>query len=120
MKPFKRNLTIIQGADFDDDFVWQAGPDEDNLAPVDITGCTARMQVRAEVDSPDVLLSLTTENGGIALGGATGSVVLTLTALQTAAIDWEQGVYDLELVYPDARVRRLMAGRVVVSPEVTR
>ena len=78
------------------------------------------MQVRSSVDSPAVLLELTTENGRIRLGGPSGAIELHLSAQETAAIEWESGVYDLEIEFAGGQVRRLFAGRVKVSKEVTR
>lgn len=115
--PFKLPLTIYQGSTFMEQVTWKAGQP---AAPVDLTGCTARAQVRAEIEAPDVLLDLTTENGRIELGGATGTVTIKITAEDTAAITWTEGVYDLEVVFADGYVRRLLAGGVAVSPEVTR
>jgi hypothetical protein len=95
-------LVIEQGATFIWPFLWQAGPTMKTLEPVDLTGCTARMQVRAEIDSVDVLLDLTTENSGIVLGGATGMVTVEVSATATSAIDWTSGVFDLEVSSPRA------------------
>jgi hypothetical protein len=88
--------------------------------PVDLTGYTARMQIRASVGAQTVLLELTTENGGITLGGAAGMVTRTITEAQAAAVGFTSGVYDLELVDADGAVTRLAEGLVSVSPEVTR
>lgn len=113
--------SIIQGATFTQSLTWKTKPDENTTAtPVDLTGCTARMQVRAKVNASEVLLTLTTENGGIALGGTAGTIELLIDADDTAALTWAAGVYDLEIVYPGGQVRRLMYGSVSVSPEVTR
>lgn len=115
IKPVKRNMTIIQGADLDLIFTWRAAG-----APVNLTGCTARLQVRSDIDSI-VLLELTTENGGIQLGGATGTVRRYMNPAATAAIvPWEEAVYDLEIMFPSGSVRRLLAGNATVSREVTR
>jgi len=116
-KPAKHNITIYQGATLRDVTTWKSG---DPAVPVDLTGCTARMQVRQKVESTDVLLSLTTENGGIILGGTAGTVTIYLSATATAALTWKSGVYDLEIEFGTGDVRRLLAGAVVVSPEVTR
>lgn len=116
-KPFKQNITIIQGATLDLLVTWRAG---DPAVAVDLTGCTARMQVREKITSPTPLISLTTENGGIVLGGAAGTIRRFMDADDTADIDWKSGVYDLEIEFADGTVRRLLAGSVVVSPEVTR
>lgn len=117
--PVKRKLTINQGATFRAAWVWKPGG-----VPMDFTGCTARMQVRAERESPEVLLELTTENGGITLGAVPGEIALYLGATSTASgvLDWESGVYDLEIQHPAGpeEVTRFAEGAVVVRPEVTR
>ena len=119
--PFKAPLKIYQGATFTKSLTWKTAPDEESAkTPVDLTGCTARMQVRAKVGASEVLLSLTTENGGIALGGTAGTIELLIDADDTAAIAWTSGVYDLEIVFPGGQVRRLMYGSFTVSLEVTR
>jgi hypothetical protein len=111
-----KDIIIEQGATFRYSLIWK---DSDNL-PIDITGYTARMQVRKSFNSNDPLLSLTTENGGIALGGILGTIVVTATATLTAAIDVRAGVYDLELQSASGVVTRLVEGKVTINPEVTR
>lgn len=118
-KAFRVNLSIDQGSDFDRTFTLKNGPAE-SRTPVDLTGYTARMQVRQDIDDEDPLLELTTENGGIVLGDAAGTIQLVLTATQTAGLDFDSAVYDLELVSGAGRVRRLMRGVVTLSREVTR
>lgn len=119
--PTKVPLKIYQGATFFESWEWETSADEGaTYTPVDLTGCTARMQVRAEVASATALLTLTTENGGISLGGTAGTIELLVDAEDTAAITWDSGVYDLEIVYPGGQVTRLAYGSVTVSPEVTR
>lgn len=120
MASFKRKLTIYQGATFDDIVVWKMGDSPETAIPVDLTGCTARAHIRPDLDSSTVLMRLTTENGRIALGGATGSIRIRIEADDTAAIDWGGGIYDLEIRFPDGTVMRKMKGMVVVSREVTR
>jgi len=114
--PAKLKFTIYQGATFRKRLTWKAP----SGTPIDLTGCTARMQVRAEVDSDVVLLSLTTENGGISLGGAAGTIDLLSADDETAAMTWDGGVWDLEIVHPNGDVTRLAQGSISVSPEVTR
>ena len=115
-KPAKLKFTIYQGATFRKRLTWTAP----SGTPVDLTGCTARMQVRSEVESPDALLELTTVNGGIVLGGALGTIDLYVSDEDTGAITWDGGVWDLEIVHPGGEVTRLAQGSVSVSPEVTR
>lgn len=84
--------------------------------PVDLTDCTARMDIR---DSAGVLLlSLTTENGRLVIA-APGRLIITLTAAETTAITWSAGSYDLELHMSNGDVTRWAQGAVSVSREVT-
>ena len=85
--------------------------------PVDLTGATARMQIREQVGGA-VLLELTTENDGLAISGP-GTITRTLSATQTAALTWAEAVYDLEVEYADGTVQRYLQGAVTVSREVT-
>lgn len=117
MAASKVKLAIEQGATFRKRFTWLTGTP---AAPVDLTGFTARSQVRADVDAPAVLVEMNTENGGIVLGAGPGTIDLYIAADNTAVFTWESGVYDLELVAPGGDVTRLVAGPVSVSREVTR
>jgi len=110
------DFEIEQGATFVRTITWK------NSAGilVDLTGYTARMQVRSTVAAPDVLLELTNANSRLGLGGAAGTVAIRLSAAETALISWRKGVYDLELVAPSGTVTRLLTGAVTVSFEVTR
>lgn len=117
MPAAKLKLTIEQGATFRKLLTWQTGTP---LAPVDLTGCTARMHIRAEVASPDVLHALTTENAGITLGGTAGTLALHIPADATSSIAAGSAVYDLEIVLPSGDVHRLVGGTVTITAEVTR
>jgi len=117
MAAAKLKLAIEQGATFRKTLTWKAGMP---AVAVDLTGCTARMHIRAEVASATPLVTLTTENAGITLGSAAGTIVLLIPAIATSAFTWESGVYDLEVALTNGDVRRLLYGAVSVSPEVTR
>ena len=110
-------LVIEQGATFRRTFTWLTGTPS---APVNLTGYSARMQIRKTTASSAVYATLTSANGGIVLGGAAGTIELFISAVDTAAYSWSTGVYDLELVAPSGDVRRLIGGAVRVDPEVTR
>lgn len=115
--PAKHNLYIYRGATFSEAITWK----DENATPIDLTGFTARMQMRETVEASMPFLSLTTENGGIALGGAAGTINILATAAATSAITASAGVYDLEIVAGDTiTVTRLLEGLVFISPEVTR
>jgi len=112
--PAVYNLTMYQGASFDYTFTWKIDDEEVNLA-----GSSARMQVRRDYASDDVVLDLTNQEG-ITLGGAAGTILVEVDDETTSEIDDAHYVYDLELESPGGEVYRLLQGKFVVSPEVTR
>ncbi len=109
------NFTIEQGATFNLLLTWEI-----DGTPVNITNWTARLAARVDVEDSEVILSLTTSNGGITLGGAAGTISLNQTATQTALLPAGTYVYDLELVSAVGAVTRLVQGELNISPEVTR
>ena len=88
--------------------------------PVDLTGFKARMAIKNRVGGT-VLYTLTTENGGIVIDAAAKLVTLNISAVDTAAMTFTTGVYDLEMVSgaTPAVVTALLSGSVTVSKEVT-
>jgi hypothetical protein len=89
--------------------------------PHDLSSYTARMQIKDKVGG-NVLLSLTTENGGITIDPTAKTITRTISATDTAAITWTYGVYDMELVAPDGTVTNLNPDGplpVIVQREVT-
>jgi hypothetical protein len=88
---------------------------------MDLSGHIARMHIRQKVASPEIILALTSENGGLTLGGAAGTIDLFISDEDTASLTIRSGVYDLEIeTVPDGDVTRIIQGQVQVSPEVTR
>lgn len=113
----KANLIIEQGADWQPVFQYL---DEDGMTPIDLTGYSARMQIRQTAWDPTVLADMTTGNGKITISAPTGEVAIHLTAAETSALSFATAVYDLEIVAPNGLVTRLAAGALALSLEVTR
>ena len=117
------NFTVEQGATCIREFVWNTNSTAScstASTPVNLTGYTARMQIRETVESSTVLYEASTTNGHLAITAATGTVKLTIPAATSAAWTWTKGVYDLELTSPTGVVTRLVKGTITVSREVTR
>ena len=111
------NIVADQGATLSRTITWKTSA----KVAINVTGYTARMHVRATVDASTTLLVLTTENTCITLGGAAGTVTMTVPASVTANLTPGIHVYDLELIAPvSGVVSRLVQGNFVVRPEVTR
>lgn len=72
------DLTIAAGATFEMPVTWSS---KETGQAIDLTGYTARMQIRADHASASAEIELTTENGRIVIDGPAGKIALTLTAL---------------------------------------
>jgi hypothetical protein len=114
MAAVTHDFLIEQGATKTLRFIWK----DSEGVPVDLTSYTARMQLRRTVSSDTVVAELTTENGGIVLGGTDGTVDVEFSAELTAGLS-KDGVYDLELESAGV-VTRLVQGNFTLSREVTR
>ena len=112
------NLHIKKGARFDKVFTWKDS--NGNLVPM--AGLQGRMQIRQKLDSLAYAVELTTENGGMTLGAADGTVTLYMGATATDALTIDNGVYDIEIYDPlDVdNVTNLIGGVVTITQGVTR
>jgi hypothetical protein len=88
-------------------------------APIDLTAMTARMHIRLAIDDAAAIVTLTTENGGLTLGGTAGTITVYISATDTAALDFTNAVYDIEIISAGV-VTRVLEGSVAFSQEVTR
>ncbi len=114
MTAVKLKLKIEQGATFRKRWRWRSGG-----VIVDLTGYTARMQIRPDVDSDMVLADLTTQNGKLFIENKEWFGI-DLNPEFTAGLNFEDAVYDYELVAPNGDVWRMLQGISTVSREVTR
>lgn len=89
------------------------------LSAVDITGYTARMQLRSHPSDSVAVLTLT-NTSGITIDGPTGTLAVRATAQQTAAISAGPYYYDLEITSPTGVKTRIVQGELNVNAEVTR
>lgn len=108
------NFTIDQGSTWTLQLVYN----NPQGAPINLTGYTARMQIRSKSNSPTAVLTLNTGGQGITITGPTGTLDLIATDEQTGAIPAGFYVYDLELSN-NGVITRLIQGQVTVSPQVT-
>ena len=108
------------------DFQIQAGDDmkvkvsivDKQAQPVDVSAYRAAMQIRACIDSPDAIDTLTTENGRIEMGN--GFLVLNFTNRVTEKFHAGSFVYDLELISPTDFITKILGGTAKVLAEVTK
>lgn len=88
--------------------------------PVDLTGFTARMQVRTKLEDTTILHELTTENSGIVIDNILKTITLKITAAETTLFTFTTAVYSLELISSGGEVSPFAGGTISVIKEVTR
>jgi len=110
------NIIADQGATFARVVTWK----DDTGTPVNLTGYSARMQVRQRYVSTSTVLSLTSPSSGITLGTTNGQIQINVSATTMAGISAGDYRYDLELVSGGGVVTRLLMGSFTVRAEVTR
>lgn len=120
------NFEIEQGATFSRTFevfdTFIADGDVGNVES-NLTGWSARLQVRKKPQSSTTLLSLTMGSGLSIPTPANGTILMELTSVQTAALDFNCASYDLELFVTGsspAVVDKLIRGEVTLIRESTR
>lgn len=109
------NLTIEKKSAFQRRLIYK----DSNGRAINLTGWTAKLQIKPAADSVTVLIELSTTNGRIALGGNAGFIDLYVSVADTTSIAWTTGVYDLLLTPADGKSRRLVQGTMTASPGVT-
>ena len=117
MTPGKYNIVCPQGSTFVKSITYYIDGE-----PVDLSSHSAKMQIRESHKSEEVTLELSTENFRIFLGEE-GTISLELSSEVTAGIYPKEYVYDLEISMPGMGtpiVTRLIEGKFIVTPEVTR
>jgi hypothetical protein len=72
----------------------------------DLSGSTARGQIRSHAAAPTALYG--------------NEVVLSVPAADSSAWAWRTGAYDVEITDTAGNITRLVEGYVVVHPDVTR
>lgn len=87
--------------------------------PVDLTGYTARMQIRGKLEDTEFIHELTTENGGITINTTDSTLTLTISATATALFTFSTAVYSLELISGTV-VTPFVNGTITMYKEVTR
>jgi hypothetical protein len=98
--------------------------DKNTKAIRDLTGYTAKMQIRKSLSSAATLYqtlnSPPTSGTGIDMSSAaTGTLVILIDELVTATYTWSYGFYDLAIVDASGDPEYIMQGDVLLTPNVT-
>jgi hypothetical protein len=123
------SFVIEQGATTNINVQWNDADD----TPISLEGCHARMHIRPDINSSDILLSLTSSLNpnttcldGLLLSGSdgitlvqSGSIGIVISAYSSSILNFNEAYYDLEIVN-GCEVTRLLEGKVKLSKNVTR
>ena len=122
----KYSFVIEQGATTNVQINWT----DASGSAIDLTGYSARMQIRPSVESSQIFLSLSSslqsDNTGINLSGSnfntplqSGSLSIYISAASSSLLNFGEAFYDLELER-QGEVTRLLEGKIKLSKNVTR
>lgn len=116
------DITVYQGASFYLPFELTDNDGE----PVSLTGATIRAKVRNDLDDAAAILTFT----GTVVSGEDGTGEITATPAETAAIvlpasaakkrPLTKYLYDVEVLFSDGKVQRILEGFCFFSPEATK
>jgi hypothetical protein len=117
------DLELTAGTTFGFAVTWQQKSGE-TLAPIDITGCTARFQVR-DAKTDELLIDAQTEGRGIEIpAGADGLIKVSLGPEVTRGLSPRaigQAVYELRVYFPSGDAYPVLpAGFLVIKRGVIR
>lgn len=109
----KANITIDQGTTFSTNFDLT----DENDDPIDLSAYTAEAQIRRWYTSVNAAATFTTNTGANA---AAGTLTISLTAAQTANLEYGRYVYDVKVADASNTITRVIEGIVTVTPRVSR
>ena len=107
-----KNLVIDQGATFTSDITVK----DINGNVFDLTGYTAVAKLAKGYSSTRTRTAMTT---AFAQDRTSGILSISLTSNQTASLDPERYVYDVEITSSGGIVTRVLEGIITVRPEVS-
>lgn len=95
---------------------------DDNDNPMNLSTFKARMQIREVKDSTTKLLDVTSDDDELSVDEGAGTITVSIDSETTAALSFEEAVYDLEIYDGNdpPTVYRVLEGFVILSKEVTR
>ena len=108
---------IRKGSTFTRQYQWKTR-DNNVDTPVNITGWTIRSMVK-DTYGGTVIFDLSTLGAGIVVTDAVNGIFsITITSAQTDAVEFNKGVFDIELT-DNITVKNLIGGNVVFYKQVT-
>lgn len=92
---------------------------DNNGLPIDLTGATAKMQVRDTKGGTKLAFSLTSPSGGIIIDPTNGKLTIKITPTQTNKMFYPKSSYDIMVVDSNGNKIKLLEGFMTLSRSVT-
>jgi hypothetical protein len=92
---------------------------EDEVTPINLTGSSAKMQVRDTTTGSKLAFTLTSPSGGIIIDGPTGTLSIKCTPTQTSKLFYPKSVYDIMLIDSNGNKIKLVEGFLTLNRSVT-
>lgn len=95
---------------------------DNRLTRKNLTGFTANLKIKKKLPTGDLettpIIELTTENNGITLGGAEGTIDLFISATDTANLPSVNAFYDLLLIN-GTTIETALSGEASIKDTIT-
>jgi len=92
---------------------------DNNGAPINLTGATAKMQVRDTKGGTKLAFTLTTPAGGITIDGPNGKLTIKMTPTQTNKLFYPKSSYDIMVTDSNTNKIKILEGFLTLSRSVT-
>lgn len=93
--------------------------EDDEVTPIDLTGASAKMQVRDTKGGTKLAFTLTSPTGGITIDGPTGTLNVTITPTQTNKLFYPKSSYDIMVIDSNGNKIKIVEGFMTLSRSVT-
>jgi hypothetical protein len=111
----QKNFEVDQNATFS--FIIEYK--DNNGLPIDLTGATAKMQVRDTKGGTKLAFSLTSPGGGITITPLLGMLSIKMTPTQTNKLFYPKSSYDIMITDSNTNKIKLLEGFMTLSRSVT-
>jgi len=108
------DFKLIRGATVSFGLVWGGQAD-----PIDVTGFTAALQVRAVATDASPAFEFKNANSRVTIGSTNGLITFSMTAADSAALTLGDYVYALEVIDASGNNIAVMSGKFKVIPGAT-
>lgn len=112
----QKNWEADQNATFSFQVVYT---EDDEVTPIDLTGASAKMQVRDTKGGNKLAFTLTSSGGGIVIDGPEGTLDIKATPTQTNKLFFPKSAYDIMVVDSNGNKIKLLEGFITLSRSVT-